>query len=102
MMFPVLLLLVTVNSAIAFISENLVPIKETQTENVRSEISDTKKQGDLQLASSNVQRQSPSGNLESEEPLLYGFFPAGFIWGAATSALQVSNQGMFTREYLSE
>ena len=41
------------------------------------------------IRSSNDNSQHYSGNLESEEPLLYGFFPAGFMWGAATSALQV-------------
>ena len=41
------------------------------------------------IRSANDNSQHYSGNLESEEPLLYGFFPAGFMWGAATSALQV-------------
>ena len=83
MLLPVLLLLVTVNGVT---SERFL-----QTGNVRSKIWETNKRGDLQLANTNdsVPRQSYSGDLESEEPLLYGFFPAGFIWGAATSALQV-------------
>ena len=29
------------------------------------------------------------GSLEAEEPLLYGTFPPGFLWGAASSAYQV-------------
>ena len=83
MLLPVLLLLVTVNGVT---SERFL-----QTGNVRSKIWETNKRGDLQLANTNdsVPRQSYSGDLESEEPLLYAFFPAGFIWGAATSALQV-------------
>ena len=82
------LMLVTVN---VVTSEKLLAKKEPQIGNVRSKIWETNKQGDLQLARSNasVLRLPHSGNLESEEPLLYGSFPAGFIWGAATSALQV-------------
>ena len=48
------------------------------------------------IRSSNDNSQHYSGNLESEEPLLYGFFPAGFMWGAATSALQVLSQTLLT------
>ena len=88
MLLPVVLLLVTFNGDI---SEGLLAKKEPQTGNARSKISDTNKQRNLQSVRSNdkVPLQSYSGNLESEEPLLYGFFPAGFIWGAATSAFQV-------------
>ena len=88
MLLPVALLLMTYNGVT---SEGLLAKKELQTGNVRSKIWETNKRGDLQLANTNdsVPRQSYSGDLESEEPLLYAFFPAGFIWGAATSALQV-------------
>ena len=48
------------------------------------------------IRSTNDNSQHYSGNLESEEPLLYGFFPAGFMWGAATSALQVWSQALLT------
>ena len=88
----VLLLLVTLNGVA---SENLLLTTDRQTGNQKSEIPGTNQQ------SGRISDSVPnSGNLDVEEPLLYGFFPAGFLWGAATSALQVSN-GIFTREYLS-
>ena len=76
-------------------SENLVlTTAEPQTGNQKSEIPGTNQHGELQSGriSDSVPLQPNSGNLDVEEPLLYGNFPSGFLWGAATSALQVSNQ----------
>ena len=83
----VLLLLVTLNGVA---SENLLLTTDRQTGNQKSETPGTNQQ--LGRISDSVQLEPHSGNLDVEEPLLYGFFPAGFLWGAATSALQVSDQ----------
>ena len=84
MTLTLVLLVVTLN---AVTSENLLLTTGNQT----TEIPGTNQHGELQLGRISVPLQPNSGNLDVEESLLYGFFPAGFLWGAATSALQVSN-----------
>ena len=95
MQLPFALLVIPLNSVT---SENLVPTKkEPQTGNPGSKFSDTNKHGEVRsghFTSDSASLQPYSGNMDGEEPLLYGFFPDGFIWGAATSALQVPNQAV--------
>ena len=95
MQLPFALLVIPLNSVT---SENLVPTKkEPQTGNPGSKFSDTNKHGEVRsghFTSGSASLQHSSGNIDGEEPLLYGFFPDGFIWGAATSALQVPNQAV--------
>ena len=94
MQLPFALLVIPLNSVT---SENLDLTKETQTGNPGSKFSDTNKHGEVRsghFTSDSASLQPYSGNMDGEEPLLYGFFPDGFIWGAATSALQVPNQAV--------
>merc|ERR1712130_820309 len=69
--------------------ENLLLSKKPQRGN-------TNQKGELhsvRTSDGNAPLQPYLGNIDGEEPLLYGFFPDGFIWGAATSALQVEGWG---------
>merc|ERR1712130_904704 len=94
MQLPFALLVIPLNSVT---SENLAPTKkEPQTGNPGSKFPDTNKHGEVRsghFTSGSESLQHSSGNIDGEEPLLYGFFPDGFIWGAATSALQVEGWG---------
>ena len=92
MLLTLVLLMVTRN---VVTSENVLLTKKPQTGNPKSEISGTNQHGEPQSGRTSVTIQPEirkSGNLDVEESPLYGFFPPGFLWGAATSALQVSNQ----------